>query len=213
MTQPVALLCSPRPEGVSDTLARLFAEGAAEAGADIRLVPLRDYPVAPCIGCGACAEPPHMCILSRATGTGAQDQAEELFDLLAAAPLVLLASPIYFYALPARFKALIDRGQRFWAARAHTRKACAALPQPPIKPVLVGLVAGRPRGNQLFSGSLLTLKYFLAPLNAGIRETRLLRGLEKPADIYRRPTVRNGLIAWGHDWGRRLAAQSVDANP
>lgn len=213
MTQPIALLCSPRPEGVSDTLARLFAEGAAEAGADIRLVPLRDYPVAPCTGCGACAKPPHTCILAHPDGPEAQDRAEELFDLLISAPLVLLTSPIYFYALPARFKALIDRGQRFWAARAHTRKACAALPQPPIKPVLVGLVAGRPRGNQLFSGSLLTLKYFLAPLDAGIRETRLLRGLEKPADIYRRPAVRDGLLAWGHDWGHRLAAGPVDANP
>lgn len=211
MTQPVALLCSPRPEGVSDTLARLFAEGAAEAGTDIRLVPLRDYSLAPCIGCGACAKPPHLCILSRPTGSGAQDQAEEIFDLLISAPLVLLTSPIYFYALPAGFKALIDRSQRFWAARAHTRKACAALPQPPIKPVLVGLVAGRPRGAQLFSGSLLTLKYFLAPLDAGIRETRLLRGLKKPADIYRRAAVRDGLRAWGHDWGRRLAAESRDA--
>lgn len=213
MTQPVALLCSPRPEGVSDTLARLFAEGAAEAGADIRMVPLRNYHVTPCTGCGACAEPPHTCVLARPGGTGVQDQAEELFDLLISAPLVLLASPIYFYALPARFKALIDRGQRFWAARAYTRKACAALPQPPIKPVLVGLTAGRPRGSQLFSGSLLTLKYFLAPLDAGIRETRLLRGLEKPADIFRRPAVRNGLIAWGHDWGHRLAAGPVDVRP
>lgn len=208
MTKPVALLCSPRPDGVSDTLARIFAEGAADAGADMLMLPLRRYAVAPCIGCGACNRPPHQCVLARPGPAPLEDQAEEVFDLLVSAPLVLIASPIYFYALPAHFKALIDRAQRFWAARAHTRKASAALPQPPVKPVLAGLVAGRPRGEQLFAGSLLTLKYFLAPLDAGIRETRLLRGLENREDLLRRPAVRKSLRAWGHDWGHRLAAQA-----
>ena len=34
MSRPLALLCSPHPDGVSDSVARLVAEGAAEAGAD-----------------------------------------------------------------------------------------------------------------------------------------------------------------------------------
>ena len=104
MNQILALLCSPRPGGVSDSLARLFAEGAAEAGAEARLEPLRRYKIAPCIGCGACARPPHACVLARG-----DDQAEELFALFQAAPLVLLAAPIYFYPLPAFFKDFIDR--------------------------------------------------------------------------------------------------------
>ena len=65
MNQILALLCSPRPGGVSDSLARLFAEGAAEAGAEARLEPLRRYKIAPCIGCGACEKkcPQHIHII------------------------------------------------------------------------------------------------------------------------------------------------------
>ncbi len=198
MTQILALLCSPRPDGVSDSVARLFAEGAAGAGAGVRLEPLRRYAVAPCTGCGACSRPPHHCVLARG-----DDQAEELFALLRAAPLALLAAPAYFYALPARFKAFIDRGQRFWAAR-NGRSPLSP------KPVLAALVAGRPRGGQLFNGALLTLNYFLAPHNARIRDTRLLRGLDRPEDLWARPEVCDALRAWGRHWGQRLAALTQD---
>lgn len=102
-------------------------------------------------------------------------RADEIFSLIEAAPLLFISAPIYFYSLPAHFKALIDRSQRFWAAQNHASATKPLLPRPPIKPTLVSLVAGRPRGNLLFSGSLLTLRYFLSPLNATISETRLLR--------------------------------------
>lgn len=205
MNQILAFLCSPRPGGVSDSLARLFAEGAAEAGAEARLEPLRRYKIAPCIGCGACARPPHACVLARGA-----DQAEELFALFQAAPLVLLAAPIYFYALPAFFKGFIDRSQRFWAARAYDHGPRAGLPRPPVKPVLAALSAGRPRGGQLFTGALLTLKYFLAPQDARIQEKRLLRGLDTPEDLAARPAVCDALRAWGRHWAQRLEARTDD---
>ena len=204
MRQILALLCSPRPDGVSDSLARLFAEGAAEAGAGVRLEPLRRYAIAPCIGCGACARPPHNCVLARG-----DDQAEELFALFQAAPLALLAAPVYFYSLPARFKAFIDRGQRFWDARSSSVAGAGDSRLSP-KPVLAALAAGRPRGGQLFNGALLTLKYFLAPQNARIQDTRLLRGLDRPEDLWARPAVCDALRAWGRHWGERLAALAQD---
>lgn len=205
MNRILALLCSPRPDGVSDNLARLFAEGAVEAGAGVRLEPLRRYAIAPCIGCGACSRPPYNCVLAK---NG--DQAEELFSLLQAVPLVLLAAPVYFYALPARFKAFIDRGQRFWAARSQADAAKGGESLLPPKPVLAALAAGRPRGGQLFNGALLTLKYFLAPQNARIQDTRLLRGLDKPEDLWARPAVCDALRAWGRHWGERVTARAKD---
>ena len=93
------------------------------------------------------------------------------------------------------------------AARALSGRP--ALPLPPVKPALVSLVAGRPKGKQLFTGSLLTLRYFLSPLNATISETRLFRGLERAKDLVERPAVRAGLHAWGPDWGCRLLAGKV----
>ncbi|SDF05613.1 flavodoxin family protein [Desulfovibrio legallii] len=202
MNRPLVLLCSPHPNGVSDTVAALFAQGMADAGQQLRLLPLRDYAFAPCTNCGGCAAPPHRCTLDTAN-----DKAAQILQLILDAPLVLLSSPIYFYSLPAHFKALIDRSQRFWAGQAHDAGHAAAQ----LKPVLAALCAGRSRGNKLFAGALLTLKYFLAPLHAGIRETRLLRGLETTQDLLERPAVCGALRSWGHDWGSRLAALPHEA--
>ena len=172
MNRPLVLLCSPHPNGVSDTVAALFAQGMADAGQQPRLLPLRDYAFAPCTNCGGCTAPPHRC-----TQDKDGDHAEAILQHILAAPLVLLASPIYFYSLPAHFKALIDRSQRFWAGQTHGA-GHPGRPHTQIKPVLAALCAGRSHGDKLFAGALLTLKYFLAPLNACIRENRLLRGLE-----------------------------------
>jgi len=211
MNNVLALQCSPHAGGVSDAVVSLFTEGMAEAGITPRIAALRDYAFSPCTGCGACSRPPHACVLAgrplpEARGEEAQtDQAEELFTLIAEAQLLMLSSPIYFYFLPAHFKALIDRTQRFWSLQAAAGNA--PMPLSKTRPTLVALTAGRPRGKQLFAGSLLSLKYFLAPLGAGIRETRLLRGLETLKDLRERPAVTAALHAWGHDWGRRLIAQ------
>ncbi len=207
MSNPVALLCSPHPGGVSDAVAHLVAAGMAEAGAEMQLVPLRDYAFDGCTDCGGCTAPPHHCTLAGKNCNGRLDRAEEVFALIESAPLLFISAPIYFYALPAHFKALIDRTQRFWSAQSHMPSR--RLPHPPVKTALVSLVAGRPRGKQLFTGSLLTLRYFLSPLNAAISETRLLRGLERVKDLEERPAVRAALHAWGHDWGCRMMAGKV----
>ena len=209
MSNPVALLCSPRPNGVSDNVAHLFAAGMAEAGAELQLVPLRDYSFDGCTDCGGCSAPPHHCTLAGKICNGRLDRAEEVFTIIESAPLLFIAAPIYFYAMPAHFKALIDRTQRFWIAQNNALSGRQALPLPPVKPALVSLVAGRPKGKQLFTGSLLTLRYFLSPLNATISQTRLFRGLERAKDLVERPAVRAGLHAWGHDWGCRLLAGKV----
>ena len=216
MSKILVLQCSPHAGGVSDSVADLFAKGMAEAGADLRTVALRDYAFSPCTGCGACFRPPHNCVLAGHPLPGqngqcpVMDQAEEVFQLMAEAQLIMISSPIYFYFLPAHFKALIDRTQRFWAKRGGEDRV--PLPLSRAKPVLVAMTAGRRRGNLLFSGSLLSLKYFLAPLEAGIRETRLLRGLESLKDLQERPAVMAALHAWGHDWGHRLATENAGAN-
>lgn len=206
MSLPLVLLCSPNPGGTTDTAAKIFAEGMAAAGISPRLVPLRDYALTPCTGCNACAHPPHACVLAAPSRAAAEDRAEDVFALLLQAPLIVLAAPVFFYSLPAHFKALIDRAQRFWAQRSGTPHSPPAARPAPV-PALALLAAGRTQGKQLFSGVLLTLTYFLDALNADIRDTRQLRGLETRRDLLQRPGLAANLRAWGQHWGRRLAAR------
>ena len=70
---------------------------------------------------------------------------------------------------------------------------------------LAALAAARPRGEQLFTGSLLGLKYFFASFGARIADTRTLRGLACPEDLLSRPDLCADLERWGRDWAVRLA--------
>jgi hypothetical protein len=122
------------------------------------------------------------------------DQAEELFAPLLAAPVVLFAAPIYFYHLPAQFKGLIDRSQRYYALREKGDPRVAALPR---RPAHVVLAAGRPTGEKLFEGSLLTLKYFLHSFNRSLDGTLLFRGKDRPGDLAADPAACDDLRGLG----------------
>ena len=201
MSPALILMCSPHAGGVSDALAGAFAAGLEEAGGGASRVALREHAVLPCTGCGACATPPHACVLA------GRDEAEWLFSRFTEAPLVLLASPIFFYALPATFKAWIDRGQRFWAAHAAADGAGRGAMRPGDggKPVLAALAAGRPRGEELFSGALRTLRWFAPPLGAQLAENRVFRGLDSLAELGARQEVVAEMRHWGREWAARLA--------
>ena len=199
----LVLACSPRAGGNSDALAECFAQGVRAAGGAARLLHLRDFQVRPCVGCGRCASlPEHRCVL------GGGDDAEALFALMRAAPLTLLASPIFFYALPAGLKGFIDRAQRFWLAdeggQAHSAHTGPQL--------WAGLVGARPRGERLFAGSLLCLKYFGAALGLTLGEEMLCYGYDGPQALRQDAARCDALVQWG---GRAavLCAEAVCAAP
>ena len=106
-------------------------------------------------------------------------------------PLALFAAPIYFYAMPAHFKAFIDRGQRFWQARqTRIRKA----------PVLALMAGGRPRGEKLFEGAIRTMRWFLKGMDADLDDSLCFRGLDNTGDLRARPEIAAEVAAWAQKW-------------
>lgn len=186
MSHILIVLCSPRAQGVTDSLGLAFARGAQLAGVETRVEALRQHDYKACTGCNFCRRPPHVCVFD-------EDGASRLFAMFQQASLVVFASPIYFYALPAHFKAFIDRGQKFWASSAKVASPT---------PVLVFLNAARPRGRLLFSGALRTIRWFLADLGAKIEDMRLYRGMEEPDQIA--AAALEDLRALGTTWARKL---------
>ena len=196
--------CSPRQGGNSDTAAALFARTfSVSSGKEVQPLFLRDFQVLPCIACDACgrlarrlaadqnrereARPRAMTVASL-SGQGmlpafgcalaAKDDSAQLLHSLAVAPNICLVSPVYFYHLPAMLKSLIDRTQPFWSFReaglffAGAERTCHVI-----------LIGARPKGDQLFTGSLLTLKYALSGLNVRLADPLLLYGLEAPSAL------------------------------
>ncbi len=173
MAEPVAFACSPRPGGNSDTALEYFCHGVAKAGGACRIIRLREHPLRPCTGCGACAGSAR-CVLPDT------EQAEELFALLHTAPFVFFASPIYFYHLPAGFKAFIDRAQAPYEHYLHTEDTSEPASR---RTAYAALVAGRPTGQRLFEGSLLTLRYFLHPFGLRLDPPLLFLGKDQVGDL------------------------------
>lgn len=185
MNMPLLLCASPR-RGNSLGAARLFAQGFNAAlgpgksgalEAELNPTMLSTCSVLPCVDCGACRRGRSCPLLTR-------DDSAALFTAFLKAPFIALAAPIYFYHLPAQLKALLDRCQQYFAWREQGLGGLEALPP---RRAFVMLCAARERGEQLFNGALLSLRYALAPFNLEVASPLLLRGLDRPGDIDRHP--------------------------
>lgn len=102
----MALMGSPRKSGYTakllGTLLREFPKGTS-----IEIVNLYELNPIPCNACGYCK-----------AGNGcSKKDLEEFFKKFETADVIIFATPIYFMGVPAPFKALIDRFQRYYEAR------------------------------------------------------------------------------------------------
>lgn len=97
----VILAGSSRRGGNTDLLARAFAEGAEKRNR-VELISVADTKVNPCIGCNSCAA-------SEGNRCFQQDDMQAVYEKLAHADTVAVASPVYFYGLSAQLKAIVDR--------------------------------------------------------------------------------------------------------
>lgn len=191
MAAPPLLLCASPRKGNCLEAARLFAEGfdAARGARLPALQPamLSTCNVLPCVDCGACGRGRSCPLLER-------DDSAALLSAFVNAPFIAVAAPIYFYHLPAQLKALLDRCQQYYAWR---EKGVGKLEALPRRRAFVMLSAARERGERLFSGALLTLKFALAPFNLEIQDPIVMRGLNRVGDLARRPDYRAAIKAYG----------------
>ena len=172
--------CSPRASGNTDLMVHNFVQGVRSTKGSVEVTCLRDYNVLPCMACHYCSEETNVnCLLAK------RDDAETLFRQIEAAALVCVLSPIFFYHLPAHFKCLIDRAQHYWVRRRREFTNSSNRQTPPVRPGLVGLVAARTRGEKLFEGSMLTLKYFFDLFDIRVVDGCNLTGYDQPDDLAR----------------------------
>ena len=104
----LGILGSPRREGNTEILLDEALRGASDHGGLCEKVILRDLKITPCLEIYKCAED-GVCAI--------QDEMQGLFPKIIQAERLLLASPIFFYRVPALAKAMIDRCQTLWAKK------------------------------------------------------------------------------------------------
>ena len=97
----IAINGSPRKDGNTATMLQEILKGAAEKGADTRLIHLNELDMRGCQGCLACRENLGECAFQ----DGFQDVLEEMRTCNA----VALGTPIYVFSVTGQFKCFLDR--------------------------------------------------------------------------------------------------------
>ena len=92
---------SPRKGGNTDLLVEAFVKGASPRH-HVEVISVHDAKVAPCMGCNACFK-------SKENVCVQKDDMTLIYEKMAVADMLVIASPVYFYGLSAQLKAVIDR--------------------------------------------------------------------------------------------------------
>jgi len=189
MTHVLAIMGSPRRGGNTETLLEAFLERARKDGVEVKRVIVAEEKIGPCLGCRHC-EKEGKCKISDGMG--------RIYSLLRQADLAVLATPVFFYGMPAHTKALVDRAQALWA-----RRYVMGIkdPKAPWRKGIL-LAVGATKGKNLFSGLELTARYFFDAVGASFEGTLGFREVDKPRDIESHPTAL--------DEARELAGKLVD---
>jgi len=103
-----SFLGSPREGGNTEILLNATLQGVKDAGGEARVFRLEGMNLHPCRNCGVC---------SREGKCVVKDDMSVIYEAIRASDRLILASPIYFFALSAQAKLMIDRCQAFWSER------------------------------------------------------------------------------------------------
>lgn len=114
---------SPKPAGNTETLVGWFREAACACGAEVEIVhaALLGYKALGCTSCRACQK-------RKAYGCVIPDEASRVLAKMAAADVIVMATPLYFFGPSAQLKLIFDRMFSLykWDNRAGTMKTILA---------------------------------------------------------------------------------------
>ncbi len=191
MTEVLILEGSPRKGGNTAILMDAVTRGIVAAGGRPERIRVADRQVAPCVGCGGC-DKTGSCVV--------KDEMTDIYEKIHSARRLILASPIYFYALTAQLKAVIDRGQALWSRKRLAIEAGSWRVNPDRQGFLVAVAATK--GERVFEGAILTAKYFFDAADFVYAGDFLVRGIDRRGEMKRDQAN----LDRAEEFGRRVVA-------
>lgn len=185
----LGIMGSPRLRGNTDLLLDEALKGAASRGADVEKIAVDRVKIAPCKEYYACLRD-GKCVI--------RDDMDDVYGKILGADAIIIATPIFFYAVSAQTLTFMSRCQALWA-----RKYVLNMDMPPKKGAFIAV--GATRGARLFDGPKLTVKYFFKAINAEYTEELLIRGVDKKGEIKQHPTA----LTDAFELGKRLVLRQA----
>lgn len=176
MIEIAAVYGSPRRKGNTSTLLQHAVTGARDAGAKVTEIILRDLKMSPCLEIYGCKKNGR-CVID--------DDYRNVETLLRRIDGLMLASPIFFYAVSAHTKILMDRCNSQWVQKYWIDKKPFGQKNYPRKGLFIS--AGSTGGKKLFDGALLSVKYFMDALDMELWKSLVFRGIESEGDVQQHP--------------------------
>ena len=172
----LGIMGSPRRHSSTEILLDRVLLGAEQIGAEVDKVVVSEIKVHPCMEIYACRREGKCAI---------KDDMEWLYVKLLEADHIVFSSPIFFYGLTSQAKAIVDRCQALWV-----RKYTLGM-ETGDKRVRRGVFVsvGATRGEKLFDGAVLTVKYFFNAIGVKYAGDLLIRGIEHDAQIREHATA------------------------
>ena len=182
MKKLIAFYGSPRIGGNSSILLSKFIEGVREIGKyNVQEIILRSLNINPCIEIYKCKETGRCAI---------NDDFQMIYDLITEADTIALATPVMFYAVSAHTKILMDRCQSFWA-----KKYILNLPEKQKDGYF--FCVGATKGQKLFDGIIMSVKYFFDTFNCKLKDSILVRGVDYKGEILQHKEILNAAYKLG----------------
>jgi len=185
----LGLFGSPRRGGNTEILLEEALKGAEREGAEIERLFLSDLKITPCTECHGCDETGNCVIL---------DDMQKIYPKLLEADIIILASPIFFYGVTAWAKTLIDRSQALWAKKYLVNDPSMGKRGKRRKGFFISV--GATKGQKVFEGAILTVKYFFDALNTEYTGELLYRGVDGKGEILKHPKA----LEQAREAGRKL---------
>ncbi len=183
----LGVMGSPRLEGNTDLLLNEVLEGARSEGADAEKILVCKKKIGPCRECNSCLKD-GTCFI--------KDGMVDIYTKLLASDVVIIASPTFFYGVPSQLKALVDRCQPLWARKYLLNKPPSDAGR---KGVFIGV--GATKGDNLFDGTKLMMKYFFPVIGVEYTDNLLCWRIDQKGDIKEHPTA----LTDAYELGRKLA--------
>lgn len=190
----LALAGSPRRKGNTDLLLAELVRGAQSRGAEAETIIIPNLKISPCLHCDSCLK----------TGVcRIKDDMAGIYDKLAEADVIVLASPVQFGGPTAPLKAMMDRCQCLWVRK-------YVLKVPPLSPAKKRLgfyisTAGT-RLKGMFDPSVAIAKNWFHVLNVDYAGDLLAGGVDAKGDVNKHPD----LLQQAFEWGQKLAEGTSD---
>jgi len=182
----LGIMGSPRIKGNTELLLDEALKGARGQQAETEEIVVDKLKISPCREYYGCLRDGN-CVI--------RDDMDDIYPKLLSADAIIVASPIFFYAVSAQLKALIDRSQALWARKYVLKN----LDVPLRKGAFIAV--GATKGERLFEGPILTVRYFFKAINVEYAGELLIRGVDKRGEIKEHPAV----LADALELGKRLA--------